>query len=439
MTQPATSGASRSPFRGGRRIQNVSLVAIVVAGCVLILLTWGGVFDAIRTHRDETRAGLEARIASSAVAVAAQVRVNLYAIDQTLRVVQTTAQELPHSFRLVQPESPLSVSADAALPLFLTDADGVIRESTRSGLIGRTATSADELRRARALSPTGDAIVLDMRPHDPAGGFGQLALARPLFHASGAFAGLIAASCNPQRLAALPKNSAFEPPSLVALVDTRSGAVEPLIHRNDTAPANNISGSALFAAIQNGFAGTWTGISPFDDIRRVHAFRRVPGRDLAVVVAADSAAMAQQTRTWDQTAQGFGIGITALVLLLAALLVQAIRAGRRREAALASDRAMLAEKTRQLEATLAGMSDGIMMVDAELRLLAWNDKFPQFTGVPHDMPADWPADGGDAPRPGAGRRIRSGGCRAGSCSPHGSVAPAPAPRRAGAACAPTAR
>ncbi|HET8996190.1 MAG TPA: PAS-domain containing protein [Acetobacteraceae bacterium] len=46
---------------------------------------------------------------------------------------------------------------------------------------------------------------------------------------------------------------------------------------------------------------------------------------------------------------------------------------------------MLLEKTRQLEATLAGMSDGIMMVDAELRLLAWNDKFPQFTGVPADM------------------------------------------------------
>lgn len=46
---------------------------------------------------------------------------------------------------------------------------------------------------------------------------------------------------------------------------------------------------------------------------------------------------------------------------------------------------MLAEKTRQLEATLAGMSDGIMMVDAELRLLAWNDKFPQFTGVPPTM------------------------------------------------------
>ena len=45
----------------------------------------------------------------------------------------------------------------------------------------------------------------------------------------------------------------------------------------------------------------------------------------------------------------------------------------------------LADKTAQLEATLAGMSDGIMMVDAHLCLLAWNDKFPDFTGVPRDV------------------------------------------------------
>jgi signal transduction histidine kinase len=31
------------------------------------------------------------------------------------------------------------------------------------------------------------------------------------------------------------------------------------------------------------------------------------------------------------------------------------------------------------------MSDGIMMVDADLRLLAWNDRFPDFTGVPREI------------------------------------------------------
>src|SRR5262249_15716013 len=53
-------------------------------------------------------------------------------------------------------------------------------------------------------------------------------------------------------------------------------------------------------------------------------------------------------------------------------------ATRLRHEALARERAIL-------EATLTGMSDGIMMVDGNLRLLAWNQRFPEFTGVPADI------------------------------------------------------
>jgi signal transduction histidine kinase len=79
-------------------------------------------------------------------------------------------------------------------------------------------------------------------------------------------------------------------------------------------------------------------------------------------------------------------GCTAVLLLaLAALLWRRGQLARRREAALAQERASLADKTAQLEATLAGMSDGIMMMDSEMRLLAWNARFPDFTGVPADV------------------------------------------------------
>ena len=36
----------------------------------------------------------------------------------------------------------------------------------------------------------------------------------------------------------------------------------------------------------------------------------------------------------------------------------------------------------QFDATLAGMSDGLMVVDPELRLVLWNERFPDVTGVP---------------------------------------------------------
>ena len=59
-------------------------------------------------------------------------------------------------------------------------------------------------------------------------------------------------------------------------------------------------------------------------------------------------------------------------------MLRAQTAARRRHEALARERAIL-------EATLTGMSDGIMMVDGDLRLMAWNQHFPEFTGVPAEI------------------------------------------------------
>jgi len=74
-----------------------------------------------------------------------------------------------------------------------------------------------------------------------------------------------------------------------------------------------------------------------------------------------------------------------LLLCLAGMLWRLDLLERRHEADLLRDRASLAGKTAQLEAALAGMSDGIMMVDANLCLLAWNERFPEFSGVPAEM------------------------------------------------------
>ena len=43
------------------------------------------------------------------------------------------------------------------------------------------------------------------------------------------------------------------------------------------------------------------------------------------------------------------------------------------------------DKTMQLEATLAGMSDGVAMVDGDLRLVEWNPRFPEVAGVPSSI------------------------------------------------------
>lgn len=82
-----------------------------------------------------------------------------------------------------------------------------------------------------------------------------------------------------------------------------------------------------------------------------------------------------------------------------ALLVREILATRRRAEQLALDGAALAAVYRELEATkaqanattalleaaLSGMSDGVMMLDADLRMMQWNERFASFTGVPVEL------------------------------------------------------
>jgi signal transduction histidine kinase/CheY-like chemotaxis protein len=89
----------------------------------------------------------------------------------------------------------------------------------------------------------------------------------------------------------------------------------------------------------------------------------------------------------------------ASALCLSGILLHRLLRVRRRETTLHSDHRLLTdakkelewakttvdEKNAQLQATLAGMSDGVAMVDGNMRLVEWNDRFPEIAGVPRDM------------------------------------------------------
>ena len=91
----------------------------------------------------------------------------------------------------------------------------------------------------------------------------------------------------------------------------------------------------------------------------------------------------REMSAWEHGAWIAGGGISLLLALAAWLRLDRPHHGRATPRD--QDTSPLANKTAQLEATLAGMSDGVMMVDAHLCLLAWNDKFPDFTGVPREV------------------------------------------------------
>jgi signal transduction histidine kinase len=132
------------------------------------------------------------------------------------------------------------------------------------------------------------------------------------------------------------------------------------------------------AALRESPEGHWIGTSPLDDVERIYAFATVPDYGLTVVVGTDRAKAMADAASWERNWLLGTSGVTALIVLLAFALLRAQSISRRQHETLAHERAILA-------ATLTGMSDGIMMVDRDLRLLAWNQHFPEFTGVPRDI------------------------------------------------------
>ena len=84
--------------------------------------------------------------------------------------------------------------------------------------------------------------------------------------------------------------------------------------------------------------------------------------------------------------------LIAAIAGLLGLLFRANRAAQRHQDALAQARSGLAkvtaladDKAAQWQTILSGMPDGLMVLNAELRLVEWNQNFPKFVGVPIEM------------------------------------------------------
>jgi CheY-like chemotaxis protein len=151
----------------------------------------------------------------------------------------------------------------------------------------------------------------------------------------------------------------------------------------------------MFAAIQRGSFGLWTGPTATDPVVRIHAYRRIPDRPLVLVVAMNEQEAMRPATMWRQQADLYAGCITVLLIGLAGLLLHGMHRARRRQRALTEDRAALAAANTQLddmrapltanadrlEATLAGMTDGGSMPDGRLRLVEWNARDPESAGA----------------------------------------------------------
>ncbi len=365
--------------------------AIILAALTLIAVIWLGSFAALRANRGAVEARAAAEIANEALMFADRMNEHLAAIDQVLHVLEHDWETNPEGFDLPAWRQRALVLSDASLQVFVTDANGVIRQATDPAQIGEHVGDETFFRNRAALPSDDGQMYVGGAVPQPQGDGWTLTMSRRLDLPDGSFAGVITVSYDPIRMIRYFRQTGLGGRGVIELVSERN---ERLLAATGAGaePGESIAGSAMWQAIKHTPDGRWTGPSAPDGVERLHAFRQLHDHNLDLIFAESVADALRPAATWEREALAFVSLTTVLVAILAGALLLEARAARRRVAMLARERVMLAAakadadaKSQRLEVTLAGMSDGVMMMDAGLRLLEWNSRFPEMIGVPAAM------------------------------------------------------
>jgi len=386
----------------------VSIVAIA-----LIALIWIVTARAVQEQDMEIRDRAEQVLIGQAATIAETISHELMLIDQSLSIVQDAWKADSDSVNLEKWQKQFPALLSVADDMFIADEQHIIRQDILPKAVGQGVGAAyvtfphgsleqyqsDGAKKRDSLLLQGDA---DGAPID-ARQF-LMYIVRPLDHPKN---WLVGASYRSAELPKLFADAALGYNPLVALVDTRRGIVQAVVGPAARRPKIDLSKSTFFEAITRSDAGSWLGASAMDDVQRLHAFHRVPKRDMAVIVAAN----------WDEVmapAASLAAGSHALALLASALVlviggvvlggVYKLRDNKRQKRIFKRNKnelerlrgeeislkARAALNAARLQAVLDGTTDGMALFDSGLRLVQWNHPF--FRGIGIEVGQDMPLD-----------------------------------------------
>ena len=379
---------------GNRPRRDAALKALIALSALsLLALLWSFELASTRTERVMAQGDAEADVANLALSVDWQLDRQLQSIDH---LMQDAAAQWRADAGQLDPAGwrrPVAKLHDPSLALFLVNAQGRVVSSTRREMLGADFAQRRIFQATRDSPRSGLSVVPSINWRTT--GRWDIELSRRLEDADGRFGGIVVAAYDPWSLTNVLEQVDLGPRGLIALVGD-DGAIRALVSPYEVPAGEDIAGSAMFRASRDLPRGVWTGASAPDGVVRIHAFRRLADQDLTIVIGIDRSVALRAAALWENTARWFALASTAAILLLAGGLGRALAGMRSRADQFAADRVRLqaahaeaeretarAEaKAAQLQAVLSGMSDGVMLLDDELCLGLWNDRFPLYSGVP---------------------------------------------------------
>jgi PAS domain-containing protein len=379
-----------------------AMFAFVIAAA-LIVLVWVVTGRSIQDQRDQVRDLVQRNLLGQAAVMAKSVSQELLLIDQSLMILQQSWNMDSGLFDLNKWKTQVPALMSVTDDLFIADEKRIIRQDILPQAIGQGIASAYVSWPHGSLERLGEAAPkigapLGSEQTQPAADARRfiMYIVRPLDRPPG---WLVGASFKTDTLAKLYSPTWFGANALAGIVDLQNGGLQTIIGPAARRPQTSLARSALYAAMSRTDNAVWTGESPIDGLTRMHAFYRVPSRDMSIVVAAVEAEAMAPADVFATGARGVAFAASLTLLAIAGIIAWTFyryRLNRRRESVrlreatelerLRQDEGRLTDRAQlqsaRLRALVENGSDGIAMIDAELRLLRWNRRFEQGIGVP---------------------------------------------------------
>jgi PAS domain-containing protein len=390
----------------------VASVAVGLVTLALVALIWIVTGPMIAEQGAEIRDRAEQSLTGQAATLAETISNEIQMIDQSLKIIQSAWKQDSDSFDLTKWQQKMPALTEVADDLFIADDTNIIRQDIIPQAVGQ-GVGAAYVRFPHGVLETfqsngggeADSLLIQGTGGAPVDARQFLMyVVRPLDHPTG---WLVGASYHSTELTKLFAQAALGFNPVVALVETQHGNVQAVVGPSARRPKTDLSKSPLYAAMLREGSGTWLGPTGIDDVERLHAFHRVPRRDMIVVVAATWDEVMEPANSLAMATRILAAIATVLVLAVGALVIWELYSmGRRRrrekvfartraeverlrleEAAFTSRAQLHAER---LNAVVANASDGLAMFDSGQRLQQWNHAFARGIGIElrQEMPLD---------------------------------------------------
>lgn len=397
--------------RGRRRLLSLLPGAAIALICAaLIALIWINTESAVRQQRADARARAEAVAKGQANILADETHREMQAIEQSLTILQASWNEDPKKFDLKSWHAQMPALTDVADDIFVANDKHIIVQDILPQAVGQGVGAAYANFGRGTLDPIGVGsgsgerrtaqMLLGQLNKEGVVREYLVYLVRALKSPEG---WLIGASFRSSALTKVFADGSLGKNGLTALIDTRHGGVQAVAGPAAVRPRLNIKETPLFRMMEErGYTGTWTGPTGIDNVERVHAFQRVPGRDLVILTGLDRTEWMGPADDWGLAARSLAVIASLLVIGVGGAVTWSLSTLRRRRrrlreaeratndlASARSDaqhaRDQAAYRSAQFGALVDGTSDGVAVLDADLTLATWNPRFAVAAGLPPDV------------------------------------------------------